>query len=532
MLIRLFLFLTLTSACLAQGEKPTVIDIRTLEGQMKYDIEEFSVAPGAKVRLVLHNDDDMHHNLVICKPGKNNEQEVAQEAWKLAGDGFEKHWIPEHPNLLFASKMADPKMSATLEFTAPKEPGVYPYVCTLPGHAMLMNGEMIVGESVVGSLTELTYMLYSGGWQKLPDFTTLKPVGTDHVKGGLIDLNVARKLKGGFGIVFDGQLDVPADGKYTFKLGSDDGSRLMIDETKVVDVDGIHPMQSKDGSIDLKKGHHVLKLEYFEGGGQKELAVSWSGPGFKDELLSAGTKVKQQKSAPAGIPLSPTETEAVIYRNFIEGAGARAIGVGYPGSVNLAFDADQMRIALVWQGAFIDAALHWNGRGQGFQRPLGYNVFSMVEGVPFVALESSDAKWPDTARKKSTQRPDNGYVFKGYRLTETGQFPEFHYFVKGIAVSDFSVPIGSVKSSDSAIERTLTLRGESSEALYFRAARAAEIVQIKDGRFAIDGKIWIRLDSAEGGDAIVRDSEGQKELLIPVRFKDSIARIRQTISWN
>ena len=52
MLFRTLLFLTLAANAFAQG-KPTTIEIKTLRGQMKYDVEEFQVAPGAKVRLVL-----------------------------------------------------------------------------------------------------------------------------------------------------------------------------------------------------------------------------------------------------------------------------------------------------------------------------------------------------------------------------------------------------------------------------------------------------------------------------------------------
>ena len=59
------------------------------------------------------------------------------------------------------------------------------------------------------------------------------------------------------------------------------------------------------------------------------------------------------------------DKEAVMYRNFIEGAGSRAIGVGYPEKADLAFDANDMRLALIWQGAFIDAARHRTGRGSG-----------------------------------------------------------------------------------------------------------------------------------------------------------------------
>ena len=54
--------------------------------------------------------------------------------------------------------------------------------------------------------------------------------------------------------------------------------------------------------------------------------------------------------------------EAIIYRNFIEGAGTRAIGVGYPEKANLAFDANELRLARIWQGSFIDASRHRTGR--------------------------------------------------------------------------------------------------------------------------------------------------------------------------
>ena len=56
----------------------------------------------------------------------------------------------------------------------------------------------------------------------------------------------------------------------------------------------------------------------------------------------------------------------------------------------------------------------------------------MPTGVPFASLDSTSAEWPDTARKPSTRRPDNGYIFKGYRLDGAGQFPEFRYLLNGI----------------------------------------------------------------------------------------------------
>ena len=59
--------------------------------------------------------------------------------------------------------------------------------------------------------------------------------------------------------------------------------------------------------------------------------------------------------------------EPIVYRNFITGAGNRGIGVGYPERAHLAFDANDLRLAMIWQGAFMDARRHWTGRGEGFE---------------------------------------------------------------------------------------------------------------------------------------------------------------------
>src|SRR5579862_9034633 len=99
--------------------------------------------------------------------------------------------------------------------------------------------------------------------------------------------------------------------------------------------------------------------------------------------------------------------EAIIYRNFIEGAGPRGIGVGYPEKANLAFDAEEMRLALVWQGRFIDAARHRTGRGEGFEKPLGTNIVAQAPGPAFALLDSESASWPKAMGKAA------GWQFRG-----------------------------------------------------------------------------------------------------------------------
>ena len=120
------------------------ITIGTLHAQMKYDVASFQVKPGSKVRLTLKNTDEMQHNLVILTPGENKVMEVAQKAWALGEEAVKKAFIPDVPDVLFHTKVVDPQKSDTIAFTAPEKEADYPFVCTLPGHAISMKGVMRV----------------------------------------------------------------------------------------------------------------------------------------------------------------------------------------------------------------------------------------------------------------------------------------------------------------------------------------------------------------------------------------------------
>lgn len=512
------------------GKPDRVIEITTLKGEMKYNKPTFSVYPGKKIKLVLRNADDMHHNLVITKPGKGNDLKVAQEAWKLGAEGFAESWIPKHPDLLFASKMADPHSTATLYFTAPKKTGKYPYVCTLPGHAQVMRGTMMVTREI-NPLSELTFTLFKGSWNKLPDWNTLKPAGTDHVPSGKFDLSCTKE-KDSFGLVFNAKIEVTKAGIHTFTIASDDGSRLFINRKVVVDHDGIHGMSAKSGKVKLEAGSHDIELQYFEGSGEEELYVGWKQPGSKKELALSKAGRPSGGSSPSG-QLLVAEDEARIYRNFIQGAGPRAIGVGYPGGLNLAYDANNMRIAMVWLEDFIDAKRHWNGRGQGYQPPAGQSLIKNTAGVPLGVLETTDAAWPQTfLRKDNQQLPPvaGGYFFKGYSLSGEARIPTFRYTFGNLAIEDSPVPNGNFDSADASFVRTIKITGKPVNDLYFRAAVADAIDPGENGTFAVGDTLILGLKSS--GKPIIREVGGNKELLVPVEFSNNQSIIEQTISWQ
>jgi SSS family solute:Na+ symporter len=125
----------------------------------------------------------------------------------------------------------------------------------------------------------IIYMYYKGAFGVLPYFDIIKPdeVGIQ----SKYDL-LSREDNDFFAFNFIGYIDIPADGVYTFSTSSDDGSRLYIGKDLVVDNDGLHSYLKEEGSIGLKAGKHVIRVEFFERAGEHELAVTYEGPGIPE----------------------------------------------------------------------------------------------------------------------------------------------------------------------------------------------------------------------------------------------------------
>jgi uncharacterized protein len=125
----------------------TVIRIKSIQNEMKFDLKNFTVEAGKTVEIIFENPDFMQHNLVITKPGTM--ETVGRAADKLASDprGAEMQYVPDIPEVLFHTRLVNPQETVRLAFTAPATPGDYPYVCTFPGHWSIMNGVMKVTKS-------------------------------------------------------------------------------------------------------------------------------------------------------------------------------------------------------------------------------------------------------------------------------------------------------------------------------------------------------------------------------------------------
>jgi mono/diheme cytochrome c family protein len=282
-------------------------------------------------------------------------------------------------------------------------------------------------------IANLLSQVHEGHWLDLPDFSTLKAGNIEEEHDGKLSLKKAG-FTDHFGIVWQGDLTVPEGGEFTFRLDADDGARVLIDGKEIVKVGGNGAMDGsrmKDGKAELATGVHKIRVEYYENFGREGITLAMSGPGIAGWKNLSDTPLELQREP---IRIEPKNGRAVVYRNFIAGTTPRAIGIGFPGGVNLAYSADNLVSELVWTGDFMDGSRHWVDRGQGNQPPAGKRV---------VKLSASRAL-PEEAR------------FRGYELDLAGN-PTFSVQLGKQYLLDSWKPAGSEGAP--ALLRTVTLKG-------------------------------------------------------------------------
>ena len=130
------------SGILSDTPELTTIRIGTIPERMRYDVTELTVKPGKKVKLTFANADFMPHNILLVKPGSDND--IGLKAMALGAGGFAVSYVPESSDILWSSKLVDHGQEQVIEFSAPAEEGAYPYICSFPGHHLLMRGTMYV----------------------------------------------------------------------------------------------------------------------------------------------------------------------------------------------------------------------------------------------------------------------------------------------------------------------------------------------------------------------------------------------------
>jgi len=120
----------------------------------------------------------------------------------------------------------------------------------------------------------ILWTLYKGQYSFMPDISSLKPSGKGSAfQFGLDDVT---SPKHNFIIRFESFIKIDEAGDYKFYTSSNDGSKLYIDGKQIVDNDGLHGPVQQSGKVKLDTGMHKIRVDYFQAGGSKVLAVFYS----------------------------------------------------------------------------------------------------------------------------------------------------------------------------------------------------------------------------------------------------------------
>ena len=135
----------------------------------------------------------------------------------------------------------------------------------------------------VQALAGLTWKIYPGTWTELPDLT--KEHALFNGEGPNLDANAQGFTR--YTVVWDGLIDIPTDGGYTFHLIDRDGARLVIDGMEVArtgppfaQVCGSpgNALRYDRGSLGLRAGKHTFHLEGLRSASEGSPRLLWEGP--------------------------------------------------------------------------------------------------------------------------------------------------------------------------------------------------------------------------------------------------------------
>jgi cytochrome c2 len=262
------------------------------------------------------------------------------------------------------------------------------------------------------------------------------------------------------------------------------------------------------------------------GSGDAQAEAIWAylslGPGLPlpDGLDPAGGKGKDF--------VLTVKDRPVLLRTFMPDAGSRAVAVGYPGNVSVAFDAATCRLAYAWAGGFLDAAPVWDGRGGNPAKVLGPQFWKAPAGCP-VGVSASEEPPDFAARAKDpaygAALPEGKVydgprqlAFEGYSTDKNGM-PAFRYRLQAadphpVEVTERPEPLRS--GVGVGVARDLTVKATPEQRAWVLAGesgREPRLLDAKGAPVALDLKSE-QADVPATGRWVVLPQDGDKVIVL------------------
>ncbi|MEX2569068.1 MAG: DUF1080 domain-containing protein [Cyclobacteriaceae bacterium] len=359
-------------------------------------------------------------------------------------------------------------------------------------------------DSQTPQLKDIGYEVYQGRFENEPDFTQLEPYQSG--KQEVLSSNI-RTGSGQFLIHYKGILETFKEGDYDLGMLTSGGSGLLRMDGK--DVLPMEPGR-KSGNVHLTQGNHEFEIVYakIQDWAAPGLSLTIAGPGLRETEL---TNINTTFNGPTD-PILVDPRERPVLRSFMDLPEqpriTHAVSVGSEDNVHYTYDMDNGNLIQVWRGEFLNATPMWNSRGDGSSRPLGAVTRFGKPSFSIAQLSGPNAPW--IADSTGTH-----FNPKGYKIKSEDHHLAFIYKAFGATVEDDL----EILDNGQGIKRTIGIIDDQ-EGLYLRLAVDGMIEDLGEGLYLIGDKdYYVKIDSSGSAEPMLRNSMGERELLVPVAGK-------------
>lgn len=360
------------------------------------------------------------------------------------------------------------------------------------GAVAFRNIKVTKFDSELPVLSDLSYTVYEGFFNQVPEFDRLNVSGVGIIKNinDQIDTPTKQNL-----IRYEGKLEIPESGNYTFLMGVPSGmGALYINGTNLLPIQ--EGYQFKE--IKLEKGTVPVEIlvSKTKDWSDTGLDLSIAGPGLRLFALSKSNISNSYTVDP--ILVNPNEVP--VLRSFIDLPDGKrlthAVSVAGSQKVHYSFDLNKGNLVQVWRGGFLDATPMWNDRGNGVSRPIGAVVF----------LGNPEKNLHDTEFTAMSEK----FKANGYQLKNGGV--EYQYQNIGVKFKDFII----CRTDGKGLDRTLTSDGITANKRY-SIASGAEIKMIKDGLYwIVDKGYYIQMDPKSASKPTIESGADGQNLMVSI----------------
>lgn len=362
-------------------------------------------------------------------------------------------------------------------------------------------------DKIKPSLSGIALSVYKGKFQNEPNYKITKAITQKNVP--TITTNIAGLPDNEYLIRYTGTIHANEPGEYNFNIHTAGGKgSVKINNAPVI------LLNENKGSVNLQPGDWPFELIYtkYIDWAKSSLSLNISGPGIREFTISDVTSITSTNEAD---PVLVNAAENTILRSFVDlpvgGRVVHGVNVGSPEKIHYTYDMDKGMVVQLWRGNFLDATPMWHERGDGSSKAAGAALYF---GKPMLTIE----KLADTNAVWAADTTGTGYRPNGYVLDEKDR-PTFKYTIYGVTVSDMT----RVSENGQGIQREITILNGIPN-LYVRVAGANSITEISKGLYLVDDKsYYLKMDNSSDAKPLIREQNGQKELLIPIQNKLSYA---------